>query len=267
MYGCSPLPGYWRWAAINRIYEQPPILRGTADQQIRQLRDYLARMYGSLSRAETAPVSTAVGQLQSGSGGGISRSGAVDKQTVEMIRANAARLKALIIKTAEELDTKIQGIDGTYFYIRYAPVENPTAEQMTAKPTEDTVYMGVCSTSSDTAPTDPAAYNWSRVKGNAGENALTLQIVSSNGNIFQNGKISTVLSARVYSGSVNVTDSYDPNAFIWTRVSEDSEADELWNSAHCGGTKSIEITDGDVVRRATFFCDLIDTTTRFSLLI
>lgn len=223
------------------------------------------RMSRSLSAAEKAPVST---KNRSGSSQAVDADGGqVDKKTAEMIRANAAKLKALIIKTADELDTKIQGIDGTYFYIRYAPVENPTAGQMTVKPTEDTAYMGVCSTSSVTAPTDPTAYTWSRVKGTAGENALTLQIVSSNGNIFQNGNISTVLSAIVWSGSVNVTDSFDTNAFIWSRVSEDEEADSRWNSAHAGGAKSIEITGEDVDRRATFFCDLIDTTTRKSLLI
>ena len=93
-----------------------------------------------------------------------------------------------------------------------------------------------------------------------------LVISSSNGNIFKNGNIQTTLTATVFSWDENITDTLDPNQFIWTRVSDDAEADALWNAAHYGGTKSIEITSNDVDIRATFFCDLIDTTTRKSLL-
>lgn len=93
-----------------------------------------------------------------------------------------------------------------------------------------------------------------------------LVITSSNGNIFKNGNIATTLSAQVYSWDENITDSLDPNQFVWTRVSEDADADKLWNAAHYGGTKQIVITADDVKVRATFFCDLIDTATRQSLL-
>ena len=93
-----------------------------------------------------------------------------------------------------------------------------------------------------------------------------LVISSSNGNIFKNNNISTTLYATVYSWDENITDTLDPNQFIWTRVSDDAEADKLWNDAHFGGSKSIEIDSDDVKVRATFFCDLIDTTTRNSLL-
>ena len=93
-----------------------------------------------------------------------------------------------------------------------------------------------------------------------------LVISSSNGNIFKNNNIKTTLYATVFSWDENITDTLDDNQFIWTRVSEDAEADKLWNNAHFGGAKSIEITSDDVKVRATFFCDLIDTTTRNSLL-
>ena len=93
-----------------------------------------------------------------------------------------------------------------------------------------------------------------------------LVISSSNGNIFKNGDISTTLSATVFSWDEDVTDELDPNQFVWTRVSDNPEADINWNHDHFGGTKTIEITTDDVVQRATFFCDLIDTTTRQSLL-
>ena len=93
-----------------------------------------------------------------------------------------------------------------------------------------------------------------------------LVISSSNGNIFKNGNIKTTLYATVYSWDDNITDTLDDNQFIWTRVSDDAEADAVWNADHFGGSKSIEITSDDVEVRATFFCDLIDTTTRNSLL-
>ena len=93
-----------------------------------------------------------------------------------------------------------------------------------------------------------------------------LVISSSNGNIFKNGNIQTTLYATVFSWDENITDTLDDNQFIWTRVSDDAEADAAWNADHFGGSKSIEITSDDVEVRATFFCDLIDTTTRNSLL-
>ena len=93
-----------------------------------------------------------------------------------------------------------------------------------------------------------------------------LVISSSNGNIFKNGNIQTTLYATVFSWDENITDTLDENQFIWTRVSDDAEADTAWNADHFGGSKSIEITSDDVEVRATFFCDLIDTTTRNSLL-
>ena len=98
------------------------------------------------------------------------------------------------------------------------------------------------------------------------ESPLILQITSSNGNIFKNGNISTTLRAIVHRGAQDVTDEFDANQFIWTRSSNDAEGDKAWNDAHFGGSKTQIITAEDVSMRATFFCDLIDTTTRASLL-
>lgn len=95
---------------------------------------------------------------------------------------------------------------------------------------------------------------------------LRLVIISSNGNIFKNGNVNTLLSAKVYSWDEDITDTLDANQFIWTRVSEDAEADKVWNEQHFGGAKAVVITSADVKVRATFYCDLIDTTTRQSLL-
>ena len=116
------------------------------------------------------------------------------------------------------------------------------------------------------ATTEAVAEQTTRIDTIEAQKMLRLVINSSNGNIFKNGQISTVLTATVFSWDTDVTDQYDPNQFIWTRVSDDSDADDIWNINHYGGTKSITITNEDVQTRATFYCDLIDTTTRRSLL-
>lgn len=187
--------------------------------------------------------------------------GIATKRDIRDVIADARDLRELILETArsaqagyEDLEIRIEAIDGSFFYIRYSPVENPTAQQITTTPQEDTAYMGVCSTNQSTAPTDPNAYVWSRILG---EDALSLQIISSNGNIFKNGRVSTTLTVKVWSGDEEITDLFDANDFRWTRVSADTAGDQSWNQEHFGGSKSITITGDDVSTRATFFCDLV----------
>lgn len=116
------------------------------------------------------------------------------------------------------------------------------------------------------ATTEKVEETNSRIDEINAQKMYRLVISSSNGNIFKNGNIQTTLTAIVFSWDENITDTLDHNQFIWTRVSDDAEADAEWNAAHYGGSKSVEITSADVDVRATFFCDLIDTTTRKSLL-
>ena len=105
-----------------------------------------------------------------------------------------------------------------------------------------------------------------RIAGIEEQKMYRLVISSTHGNIFKNGNIQTTLYATVFSWDENITDTLDENQFIWTRVSDDPTADAAWNAAHFGGSKAIDITAEDVDIQATFFCDLIDTTTRNSLL-
>ena len=105
-----------------------------------------------------------------------------------------------------------------------------------------------------------------RIAGIEEQKMYRLVISSTHGNIFKNGNIQTTLYATVFSWDENITDTLDENQFIWSRVSDDPTADAAWNAAHFGGSKAIDITAEDVDIQATFFCDLIDTTTRNSLL-
>ncbi len=66
----------------------------------------------------------------------------------------------------------------------------------------------------------------------------------------------TTLTARVWHGSENVTDSLPASRFRWKRKSADSTADGIWNAAHTG-MKSITLTTRDVLYSATYDCELL----------
>lgn len=90
--------------------------------------------------------------------------------TIQTINKTANSLKEHVSSaenSLNELTSKVEGIEGTYFYIRYSPYAD--GHVMTDAPAEDTVYMGTCSTNESTAPTDYKKYKWARIKGNDGE--------------------------------------------------------------------------------------------------
>ncbi|SFN51500.1 phage tail spike protein [Proteiniclasticum ruminis] len=91
-----------------------------------------------------------------------------------------------------------------------------------------------------------------------GIKSWTVQIFSTNGGVFKNDQINTMLIARVYRGTEDITDTLDANRFRWTRVSEDSAADELWNTANFSGKKEISVTSDDVHQRATFNVTILE---------
>lgn len=67
----------------------------------------------------------------------------------------------------------IDGVDGTdghssYFYVKFSA--NANGNPMTEAPDSNTKYMGVCSTTSATAPTNYSAYKWTQCRGNDGTN-------------------------------------------------------------------------------------------------
>ena len=86
--------------------------------------------------------------------------------------------------------------------------------------------------------------------------AWKLEIISSNGNIFKNNIVDTVLSARVYKGRKDMTDELPASSFRWTRTSMNPTRDARWNNADGIGVKSITITREDINQRATFTCEV-----------
>ena len=93
-----------------------------------------------------------------------------------------------------------------------------------------------------------------------GSPSYTVYVESENGTTFRNGIISTVLRARVYRGGEEITPLIPDGNFRWIRTSRDTESDRIWNAAPHSG-REIEITGGDVWRKAVFDCEVNISTT------
>ena len=68
----------------------------------------------------------------------------------------------------------------------------------------------------------------------------------------------TTLRAQVWRGTEDVTDSIEARRFSWKRTSNDAMADQIWNANHTG-MKSVTISATEVLKQASFRCELADT--------
>ena len=84
---------------------------------------------------------------------------------ITRLEGTTSNLKNKVSSVTEKVN-RIEGIDGVYFYVKYSPFED--GHEMTDKPDETTLYMGTCSTSEATAPTDYRKYTWVKVVGKDG---------------------------------------------------------------------------------------------------
>ena len=90
------------------------------------------------------------------------------------------------------------------------------------------------------------------------ESLLGYRLEITAGTVFLSENVrSTTLTARVWHGNEDVTDTIPASRFQWRRQSEDSMADTVWNDAH-QGLKSVLVSTADVLRQASFCCELID---------
>ncbi|AYP68600.1 hypothetical protein EalM132_00088 [Exiguobacterium phage vB_EalM-132] len=87
--------------------------------------------------------------------------------------------------------------------------------------------------------------------------AYRLEVYSTNGNIFRNGDINTVLQATLYKGQTDITDETPASRFYWERTSLNSTSDAVWNANNVG-KKNVIVTNSDVNKQATFSCYLKD---------
>jgi len=83
-----------------------------------------------------------------------------------------------------------------------------------------------------------------------------IELHSSKGFTFKNGDIDTVITARVYRGKDNVTDTVPPSGFIWKKYDKDGVLDQEWTDAHVDVGNVIHVTRYDVYEKATFSCDI-----------
>ena len=98
-------------------HEMPPVLKGTEQQQLSAMRDYLVRLAQSLDRVvnDNATVLAEVkGRTASTKGKSSARA---DAATVEQLQEQATLLKSLIIKTANEVT---QYVDDGFLSTTYA---------------------------------------------------------------------------------------------------------------------------------------------------
>lgn len=87
-----------------------------------------------------------------------------------------------------------------------------------------------------------------------------LTVLSTNGNVFKDGNISTTLVAKVTKNSIDVTNQF--TKFIWTRTSAyDKSNDTQWNANHTASVSRLEITNHDVDAQATFTCTVYQNDT------
>lgn len=86
--------------------------------------------------------------------------------------------------------------------------------------------------------------------------AYNVLITSTNGNSFTNNNINTTLIATVYKGQNDITNQLINSNFIWTRTSEDSTADAVWNYQHRNVGSRVTITSQDFDDKAVFNCSI-----------
>ena len=126
--------------------------------------------------------------------------------------------------------------------------------------TNDAIQQNTAQLASDISQAQARAdeaYNYAAELEN--DIVYKVEIISSNGVIFKNGQINTVLNAKVYRGTQDITNTIPATRFKWTRISNDPVADEAWNTAHSTGTKSITITSNDVISKSTFQVNILDS--------
>ncbi|UNA01498.1 minor tail protein [Bacillus phage vB_BcgM] len=93
-----------------------------------------------------------------------------------------------------------------------------------------------------------------KVNGALSNLPYRVEVSSTNGTVFVNDFIDSVVSARFYKGTDDITSTVGIGDIIWLRVSDDQAGDTAWNNNHKGIGNSFRLSVNDVRDRATFFC-------------
>lgn len=90
-----------------------------------------------------------------------------------------------------------------------------------------------------------------------GESPYTISMYSSNGMVFKDGVVNTILEAVVRRGIKIVNDEVGQNAFEWTKKDKEGNVVIEWIPNYYRNRKDmIEITSEDIIERATFECSI-----------
>lgn len=81
---------------------------------------------------------------------------------------------------------------------------------------------------------------------------ITIYIDSSAGNIFKRGDVNTILTAQVYKGSKDITNTI--NSFTWKKYDQYGILEENWTKRNYGNT--ITITPQDIIGKAKIVCEV-----------
>lgn len=84
---------------------------------------------------------------------------------------------------------------------------------------------------------------------------VMVTITSNGGNIFKNGTGSTVLTALVYRGGVEV-DAAGEGTYTWTKYDADGNVDTSWGTAGKKTGKTLSVGGNDVNVKATFLVEV-----------
>ena len=90
-------------------------------------------------------------------------------------------------------------------------------------------------------------------KGSDGTSAITMSISTDNGAIFKGGIEQTRLTARIFKGETDITDTIPANKLSWVRTSNNATADTAFNNSNQGVGKSILVRRADVLNWAVKF--------------
>jgi hypothetical protein len=130
------------------------------------------------------------------------------------------------------------------------------ANEISERVTTETFTTAFANLDATKAPIDTVIDLGNQVGDAVQKLAYSVTIWSTNGNTFKNGDISTILFCTVKHGTEDITSTLPVSAFVWSRVSDDADADVAWNNSHTGLGSSLTITPADVPSRATFECDV-----------
>lgn len=135
-----------------------------------------------------------------------------------------------ISEKVEQLTNQFKNLsENQTLYTWFAYADDSFGNGISLEP-EGKEYLGTCVNQSVKTPdiTKPEIYKWTKIKG---ESATLLMIDSSQGIVFKNNAVSTVLSVIIYHGNTQITDMdklkevFGTGAYLqwkWERLNEDS---------------------------------------------